>query len=154
MFWLSKTSKCSLFSLCDNFRVHSSLRLIWVEQLPCLPDHYLRKVLTLSPNLARGFIKKLITHVRNPIAFFKSDLTICKNVCWWIRFWIWFLSDKVDARMGWSTPSVENKITYAYQKKCFFVEHESSSSKLYKVCHGKHLLVLTNTLQPQSTRKW
>jgi len=38
-------------------------------------------------------------------------------------------------------------------KKCFFVEHESSSSKLYKVCHGKHLLVLTNTLQPQSTRK-
>ena len=40
VFSLSKTNKCSLFSLCDNFRVESSLRLIWILQLPCLPDHY------------------------------------------------------------------------------------------------------------------
>ncbi|EER88126.2 hypothetical protein BDA96_10G114900 [Sorghum bicolor] len=37
---LSKTNKCSLFSLCDNFRIQSSLRLIWILQLPCLPHHY------------------------------------------------------------------------------------------------------------------
>ena len=40
VFCLSKTNKCSLFSLCDNFRIHSSLRLIWKLQLLCLPDHY------------------------------------------------------------------------------------------------------------------